>query len=387
MSAVLDIREIKAMMQARIEEYCREMLPKGRREAGQWASSNPITQDYKKTAALKVTLSGSSAGAWICWRSGAKGDAIGLAAYLNGGDPKDHKFGRQCAASWLGVSSMKPEERREARDRAEKTRAAQEKDAAKQRERKLKAAKELYASAPESWNEWVKAGSGVLMPVQKHFIAYLAARGIAIDQIKHLDPLTFRFSPATEYWRLAEWRKNAKGYMEKTKAGPEYPTVHSAIRGKFGQGVACHCTFLDPLLPQKAPVSPPKLMRGEALGGLISISRGPTDKNHWEPQKSGLVAIAEGIETALTIAEAIPEARVWAAGSLANFRHCPVDLECVGEIVLCRDNNEGNAQAQKLFDSCLQELETHGKPVTVINPPDNGTGEVDDFNDLAMMET
>ncbi|MEM7067937.1 MAG: toprim domain-containing protein [Pseudomonadota bacterium] len=381
MNGRVTIQEVKSLLQARMLEYCKQMLPRGRREAGKWVSNNPITADDKKSPALKVHLDGSQAGAWKCWRSGDGGDAIGLCAYLNGFPARDNKSGMKFAAEFLGLSRMLPAERRDLRKQAENARKKQDEEAQKKRLWRLQAAKKLFFSATESWKEWAVAGCCEFMPVQRHFVEYLAGRNIAIDQIPYLDESTFRFSPGTEYWKLAEWRYE-NGRRRKVKPGPEFPAVHSAMRNAFGQITACHVTFLDPLQPVKAPLDPPKLMFGEALGSFISISKGKSGEDPITPQDPALVGISEGIETAFTIAEAMPDERIWAAGSLAGFKKLPLDLPCVGKAILCRDNNTGNDQAQRQFDAAVEALEAFEKPVAIIAPPDPA---MDDFNDLATQ--
>ena len=164
-------------------------------------------------------------------------------------------------------------------------------------------------------------------------------------------------------------------------AGPVFPAIHSAMRAANGALTCCHVTFLDPVLRQKAPVAPAKLMLGEALASVIEVSRGPCDEDFWRCATAGPLIIAEGIETALTMALAVPEARVWAAGSLAGMGHCPVQLPCVGEIAVARDNNHGNAQAQKALNAALWKLEEADKPLVVM-----ASHVGDDFNDLGQGE-
>jgi hypothetical protein len=70
---------------------------------------------------------------------------------------------------------------------------------------------------------------------------------------------------------------------------------------------------------------------------------------------------------------------VWAGGSLAGVGGAPVDLDCVEWVLFARDNNDGNAQAQKQFSAALERLEASGKRVHV-----EASHVGDDFNDLAQ---
>ncbi len=163
--------------------------------------------------------------------------------------------------------------------------------------------------------------------------------------------------------------------------GPKFPAVHSAFRGPAGTVTACHVTFLDPLKPAKAPVEPPKLMRGEASGAVIEIAHGRTGRAFWQTGIASDLILCEGIETGLSLAIAIPEARVWAGGSITNMGNAPVSLACIGRIFLARDNNEGNATAQQQLERVIDQLDRAGKPLVVM-----ASHVGDDFNDLIKGE-
>ncbi len=150
------------------------------------------------------------------------------------------------------------------------------------------------------------------------------------------------------------------------------------MRSATGIVTCCHVTFLDPVLPAKAPVSPAKLMFGEAMGAVIEISCGPGGRPFWGPTEEALpVVLCEGIETGLSLAQAIDDARIWACGSLAGMGHAPVHLSCVSTITVARDNNAGNAQAEAHLNSGLDRLADSGKPLVIMR---SHVG--DDFNDL-----
>jgi hypothetical protein len=188
-----------------------------------------------------------------------------------------------------------------------------------------------------------------------------------------------RYSAGTEYWKHAEWKRQPDGRMLKVKAGPILPAIHSAFRTATGQVIACHCTFLDPVDPVKARLGADtaKLMRGEVKGAVIRISHGPEGLPPEEARQAHPLIIGEGIENALSVAIAVPEARVWAAGSLANIGNCPVDLPCVSQVIMAIDNDWENAQAQRQLEQALEALAASGKPLSTMAAHDGG-----DFNDL-----
>jgi hypothetical protein len=68
-------------------------------------------------------------------------------------------------------------------------------------------------------------------------------------------------------------------------------------------------------------------MFGPVRGSVIRVARGPSNlKVEDAAEAPALVGITEGIEDALTMAIAGPEARVWAATSLSNLANVPVSL-------------------------------------------------------------
>lgn len=362
-----DLPEIKLALQDRIVEVCARMLPNGRREGTLWVSSNPkIAGDEKKTPALKVGLSRDK-GAWRDWRSGDKGDVIALIGHCMGTDTRG---AMQWARDFLGIRTMTREERAQLRQEAELRNEAEAKRLEKARAFKLMKADELF-------RQGFALGEG--SAAEAHALAYFRGRRCAIEEIATLNRFTFRFSGATEWWKGARWR-NDGGQRYKEAAGQSFPAVHSALRQATGIVTCCHCTFLDPLKPRKAPVDPPKLMFGEALGGVIEIATGIDAGPFWGPNDGARpVIICEGIETGLSIAAAIPDVRVWAAGSLAGIGSAPVQLSCVSDVTVARDNNAGNRQAQQQLDRGLEKLAAHGKPLVVM-----ASHVGDDFNDLAQ---
>lgn len=365
-----DLPIIKQGLNDRIVEVCAQMLPRGRREGALWVSCNPrVADDDKKLPALKVGLVRDK-GAWRCWRHGDKGDVIALIAFALGTDTKG---ALQWARDFLGLRKMNREEREALRREAAQRQKIDAEKAAKARVFKLQKADELFRQADE-----MGKGGGA----EAHARAYLAARQCPLEDVAALNPFTFRFSGATEWWKGAEWQ-NDNGRRFRTKEGPKFPAIHTAMRSATGVVTCCHVTFLDPLRPEKAPVAPPKLMFGEALGAVIELSMGPSGRPFWAVNETAApVIICEGIETGLSIAGSVPDARVWAGGSLAGMAGAPVHLSCVSDITVARDNNTGNAQAQAQLMAALDRLADAGKPLVVM---ESHVG--DDFNDLKRGET
>lgn len=389
-----DLATIKQGLNDRIEEVCRRLLPEGREEGGQWVSFNPVTNDYRqgRLPALKIRLRGGVTGAWKDWRSGDRGDVLALAAYVLTGDTHNAKEALAWARDFLGLATMSREQRAQMASAARTRRAEQDEADRRRRERKLRTADQLFAARGESSRDIGPAAcphgtfaANANSPAERHALGYFAARNLAIPQgagepIALALAKSMRFSPATEWWKGAVWKTEGQRKF-KAEPGPLFPAIHSAMRNATGIVTACHVTFLDPAQPAKAPVTPAKLMWGEARGAVIELSTGPACESFWLARDPAPLIIAEGIETALSLAISVPEARVWAGGSLAGICHAPAGLDCVSWILFARDNNTGNAQAQKQFETALEALESHGKRVVV-----EASHVGDDFNDLARGE-
>ena len=115
---------------------------------------------------------------------------------------------------------------------------------------------------------------------------YLRSRGITVAP-----PPTLRFHPALKH-----------------PDGCALPAMVAAVQGSDGGLAGIHRTYLRPAGTGKADVGQPKLMVGRCWGGAIRLApAGP------------VLALAEGIETALSVLQASPGLPVWAAGTLGNL--------------------------------------------------------------------
>ncbi len=363
-----EVEEIKQGLKDRIEDLCRKLLPDGRRQGRLWVSNNPVTGDHKKTPELKVAVTGDK-GAWKDWRSGDKGDVLGLVEYLL---QTDFKGALQWARDFLGLQRMSIEDRRRYSEQV-RVRAAEDDERARKRaEWDRRQAEKLFMSG-------APLGSGT--PAEAHAREYLHARAIDLDRIQNLDRTTFRFSPSLEYWTAAEWTVDpATGRRIKTRPGPCFPGVLAAMRTPLGAFRAVHCTFLDPVRPTKADLGPkrsPRLMRAATAGAAIWISHGPEGVPPREARRPAPLILGEGCETCESLALDIPEARVAAGGSITGIGNVPVNFDFVSVVIVAGENDWDKPQAQRQLEQALAQLEASGKPVELMQPHAGS-----DFNDL-----
>ncbi len=171
---------------------------------------------------------------------------------------------------------------------------------------------------------------------------YLRGRGITCPL-----PETLRFAPAC-------WHATAQ----------RFPAMVAMVEG--GAGFAVHRTYLRADGLGKAEVEPAKAMLGAVQGGAVRLSQGP-----------GPLVVAEGIETALSLACGLlsAPATILAALSTSGVRGLRLPAK-PGRLTIAPDGDDpGRAAAHALA------TRAHGLGWQVsLLPAPNGR----DWNDLAM---
>ncbi|MDI3336401.1 toprim domain-containing protein [Defluviimonas aestuarii] len=176
---------------------------------------------------------------------------------------------------------------------------------------------------------------------------YLEARGIHGLRFAKLRA-TLRFHPAALH----------------TPSGVHLPAMLAQIRGPKGEALGIHRTYLRPDGSGKAEVTPAKMMLGPSAGGAVRI--GPNGP---------VIALAEGIETALSISRA-SRLTVWATLSTSGLKGLILPPLPVAEVVIiAADHDEAGLAAAEVTAG---RLEAEGRAVSVIYPPKPGA----DFNDV-----
>lgn len=363
-----DARTIRTMLQDRLAELLGRILPGGMTRGGMYVVRNP-TRDDRTPGSFVIWMHGPAKGGFKDYAGGDtdKGDVIDLIAYVH---RRDRKFALAWARDFLGLRTMDAKERQAAaiaaRAKAQQAERAEKEDRLRKRIR-----------AFEMWN----AAQPILgTPAERYF----EARGVPLRLIPHLED-DMRFAPLLEWWRGAEWSDDG-GRRRKLRPGPRFPAIVSAVRKGNGDIIAVHCTFLAESCEAKAPVENAKLMFGSVAGGVVRLTRGPSNQTPEEAALSGRrdpLVTSEGIETGLSVAIVAPEARVWAATSLSNIANVPVWHACISSVVVAADNPDlskgaqARVQFEEQMDRALEALRAHDVPVTPMQPHEGG-----DFNDL-----
>ena len=330
--------DIASMLARQAPALVAELLPAGKREGAEYRVGSLAGEPGRS---LAVHLFGSRAGIWSDFASGDAGDALDLvAAVLYRGDKR---AALAWARHWLGLGdAAAPAPQRQAPPAPEAAEADVE-DAAKRGSalRMFVAAQSSLAGTPAA--------------------AYLAARGVALAELGR-QPRSLRFAPAL-------WNR---------ESGRCWPAIVAAITNGAGEHVATHRTWLaqdEGGIWRKAPLRDPKMTLGRVAGGCVRLWRGASGKPLVQAPEGEAVAIAEGIETALSVVIACPELRVLSAVSLSNMAR--VELPpAIATVILCRDNDGANEAAARALQRAVDRFVSEGRTVKVAVPP---CGK--DFND------
>lgn len=373
----IDFGEIRQKLIADIVALCRDLVPGGRISGKYWIGKNPTRAD-KHAGSFWVLISGPATGAWrdeAGIRGVDDGDVVKLVQYCK--RLPDLKETRQECLKWLGLSSVggKPispaEIARRDRERAASI-AVQEKAEAAARAKNAKGAFAMWLKA----QELTPANyPGSLVDI------YMKDRAIDLvaGMIAKKRPLPgcIRFFPVHDY-------HTADGELI------ALPCIPVLMSGPDGKPRGLHRTWMRPdgrgkaELPDPKENKPRKIWPAGWQGSVMRIAKGAGQHSPEEAARRGLSApliVTEGLEDALACALAMPDRRVWAAGTLGNIGLVPV-LPCVSSITVCADNDWGKGQAEAALDTAIAALRKHGKPVYVARSP---RGK--DMNDLLKGET
>ncbi len=335
-----EARDLAAALARRAPALAAELLPAGHRAGAEWRCGSLAGE---RGQSLGVHLFGSRAGVWCDFTTGESGDALDLVAAVRfAGHLRD---AIEWARAWLSQPAEAPPTRRSVAPHREPGSRGNDDDT----ERRRRKALGLFLSASAGLRGTPAA-------------AYLAGRGIDLGSMGRT-PRALRFHP--EAW-CAE-------------VAQPLPAMLAAITDGAGQHVATHRTWLATDGAGrwgKAALRNPKMTLGSYAGGFIPLQRGASGRPIREASEDETVAIAEGIETALSVAIACPELRVLAAVSLGNMARLALP-PALRAVILCADNDGADNQAAaRALRTATARLASEGRQVRVARPP---IGK--DFND------
>lgn len=361
---------IKDRLRQRMADLVAALAPGLRRHGAYWQGPNPTRS---KDSGTSFTIYAN--GAWCEYDESDKpADVIDLIAYCKGLSPGEAII---WAKRFVGLDSVKPDEVRKISADAEKRRLRAEEAQKRARERKAQRAFEIWLHAKP-----IVPGDLVCQ--------WLKSRAIDVAAIPFLERDDVRFAPALEHWRSAEYRRIGDR-EEKVKPGLLAPAMVWPIRMGAGAVRGVHCTFLS-VLPdgrvtklRGVEKGTERLVLGEKKGGVICLTRGPSNLTPAEAAAQGVkspLSLFEGVETGLSFALANgADTRVWAAIDLGNFASAPFDHPCVSESYFGIENDvkmRAIAMRERVLDTIEERL---GREPSLLEPPRGG-----DFNDTLMED-
>ncbi len=317
--------DVAARLADRIEQLAPELLASGHRSGREWVCGDLTGAPPRKHGSLRITLEGPHQGHYRDWATDQHGDALDLVQDVHGFTKHEAvKWG----LAWLGVGADTPIPK----PRPKPDRAPQHVDDDDARN---------GARALAIWREAQPIAGTVAE-------TYLRARGITVPA-----PPTLRYLAHARY----------------TPADLILPALIVAVtRWPSRQVTAIQRTFLRADGEGKASVSQQRMTLGPTTGGAVRLARaGPR------------LAIAEGVETGLSVLQACPDLPVWATLGRGGFKSVilPPDTR---EVVIAADADEdGETAAQEAAERFL----AGGLTVRIARPPDG----CNDFNDALTRDS
>lgn len=292
-------------------------------------------------------------GLYKCFACGAHGDVIDYAMFATG--KSFIEVLREFEAN-AGIDYGSAKHRALLNDQWERQRAKREAEQQEDQEKRRRKAE----------GEWHHAVPMLATPSQM----YLAGpRAIDFGTIGRL-PRAIRYTP--DCWHRAHRMK--------------VPAMASAILGLDGRHLATHITYLayangqwdkaKPARDANGQLVKPKIIRGSFGGGHIPINKGVCRKPLKDLTAGTAVFISEGIEDALTIAMARPDARIIAAATGGNIGDVDLPPQC-GPITIIGQNDPDGSGGDRGVEKAIGALQLRGFSVSCMWPK----AEYKDFND------
>lgn len=180
------------------------------------------------------------------------------------------------------------------------------------------------------------------------------AAGTLAETYLHSRGITIELPPSIRY--LAKSRHRFTDLL--------LPTLIAAVQDVDRRVTGVHRIFLAADGTRKAGVILPKMMLGRIAGGAVRL--GPVAPK---------IAIAEGLETALSIAQSVPGLSVWAALSTSGMTGIELPPE-VREVILCCD---GDIPGKRAGLTAAKRFIAEGRQARICAAPPGR-----DYNDVHM---
>lgn len=326
------IAEVAEMLASKAEAFCRDHLRGGVKQGPRWMAGDVHGNPGGR---LSVLLSGAKAGRWKDFAADVQGDLIDLLCH-NKGLNKGEAFVE--AKRWLGIS--------------EKTgHASIARHAEAREERRLEQAKAVTADDQKKQHYITVLRRQAHTAENTVVHAYLRGRGIMLAPpaaclllpLHDHKPSDRQYPCMLSLVYAPRMEDGAAETVWKVVAIHRTWLVADALEARFAEGkftLHHHVLALGPdaavkrLKFQHGGHDTGKMAYGPMKGGFIPLTRSPLRST---------LAITEGIENGLSVAQAKPEWSVWAAYSASNFSNLVIP-PAVTRLVLCGDSDSKPAK-------------------------------------------
>ena len=161
-------------------------------------------------------------------------------------------------------------------------------------------------------------------------------------------------------------------YTDKNEAIKNRPALLCIARDKENKIQSVQAIYLDKNTLNKADINIDKKTFGSNGGVGVVVSPGANE--------DAITYITEGIETGLSVRDAVQNERVFVSLGKQNMASIDPNL-LTNKIVLCLDNDGKSIHNDKIILQTIERLKLHGKEVKIAIPNRKG-----DFNDIAKSE-
>ena len=320
----LDAHAISQELSNHAEQVVESLLGESNR-----ALSSKDEYRYGRKGSLAISMQGDSRGTWFNFESQEKGNLIHLIQNTLGLTFKEalayasNKTGHDLKPTMKPTTTTKKEDQLKPKEAKSQTKAYAL--------QLVKESKPLHGTLAEKY-------------LTKH-------RGVL-----NINSADLRFHPS-----VRSKENGVRSY---------FPSLLAIARNKDGQVQSVQAIYLDPNTGMKAVRDVDKRTFASNSGSGAIISPGL--------DKDAVTYLAEGVETALSIRDAVNNERVITVLGKQNFRSIDPALT-TQNIVICLDNDGGSIKDEKLIMESVARLEEAGKNVILTRPEQKG-----DFNDVAM---
>lgn len=317
-----DAKDVEAKLRNSAESFLEKLLGNPNKNL---SSTNEWR--YGNKGSLAIKMNGEKRGVWHNFETGESGNLLGLLQKETGLSFMD---ALKYAAESSKIEPVRSAERSEKVSQSANNKSGKILDYANQLIRESKSIKDTLAEK------------------------YLKNRGV-------------------ENTEIADIRYHDNVYAGKNEQQKYLPALLSIGRDKDGKMQCLQVTYLDPKTGNKANIDTKKRTFASPSGAPIHLQN--------NPNKSKVSFIAEGVETGLSIKDAVKKDDVLVTLGKSNF--IKVETQNLGQkVILCLDNDGNKTYTDNVIHKAAERLITAGKDVYIALPKQLNNAKTD-FNDVA----